>query len=264
MSLQPRLSAIAAAFFLSAFALSIRASDIAPASAEAVQKLRNAGAVVMPLSTDSPLLEVSFVHSQSPVGDESLNALSELAPQIASLNLAGAKATAEGWSKLSALANLTRLHAENSSIDDRSLTVIAALPRLEYLNLYGTAVTDDGLKSLESCKTLRSLFLWKTKASDTIAEKLKAAVPALAVDLGYDHPSVVRARLTKELETVKKSEEAATAKSAALEKELAAARQESDALVARHKEIETSLAALNKPADAPPAPPASQAPESKK
>ena len=133
---------------------------------------------------------------------------------------------------------------------DATLAHLTALPRLEYLNLYGTAVTDAGLEPLKGMKRLRKLYLWQTKVSYDPAMALQAGTPGLEVNLGWDHPGVVKVRLTKEMETAKKSAEEATAKAAEAQKQLEAANAEKAAADAKLQEVDKQLKALEPAAPA--------------
>lgn len=234
-------------------------AKVTAAPAEAIEKLKQAGASVMPLYGDSPLLQVSFARSDSPASDSALAALAGVADQVVWLDLSGAQATGAGWGQVAALKNLNRLHLEKSSVDDASLASIAALPRLEYLNLYATGVTDAGLEHLKAAKRLRKLYLWQTKVGYDPALALQGATPGLEVNLGWDHPGVVKARLTKELETAKKSVEESTAKATEAQKTLDAANAEKTAAEAKLKEVDDQLKALDAPPVAEATPPPAEA-----
>jgi hypothetical protein len=234
-------------------------AKVGPAASEAIEKLKQAGASVMPLYGESPLLQVSFARADSPAGDEALAALAGAADQIVWLDLSGAQASGEGWKQLASLKNLNRLHLEKSTVDDASLAHVAVLPRLEYLNLYGTGVTDAGLEHLKTAKRLRKLYLWQTKVGYDPALALQAGTPGLEVNLGWDHPGVVKARLTKELETAKKTAEEATAKAAEAQKQLEAANAEKAAADAKLQELDGQIKALEAPPVAEAAPAAAEA-----
>jgi hypothetical protein len=235
-------------------------AKVTAASPEAIKAITDAGATVLPLFAESPLLQVSFARAESPAGDAALAALAGAAEQIVWLDLSTAQASGGGWGELAKLKNLNRLHLEKSSIDDASLAHLAALPRLEYLNLYGTAVTDAGLEHLKGAKRLRKLYLWQTKVGYDPAMALQTATPGLEVNLGWDHPGVVKVRLTKELEGAKKSVEESTAKAAELQKQLEAANAEKAAADAKLAELDKQLKALEPaPAAAPAAAPAEAA-----
>ena len=226
--------------------------EVAAAPAEAISKLSEAGAQVMPLFAESPLLQVSFALSSEPSNDTSVALLSAAAEQVYSLNLASSKATDEGLKILSQLKNLTSLHLENSTVTDAGLAQVAQLSRLQYLNLYGTGITDAGLAHLEGLSHLKNLYLWKTKVSYDTAMALQEKIPGLEVNLGFDHPVVMRKRLTKELERTKKQAEEAKANEEKLAKELETAKKQKEAVQKQLDEINKELAELDggeKPAE---------------
>ncbi|MEM8946508.1 MAG: c-type cytochrome domain-containing protein [Planctomycetota bacterium] len=172
--------------------------EVDPAPDATVEQLKAAGAQVMPLFSGSNLLTVSYALRGEPATDTDLVPLAAAAPQIYSLNLAKAQISDEGLAAISQLENLTKLHLEKSSVADSGLKHLSGLHSLQYLNLYGTQVSDAGLKQLGGLKNLRKLYLWQTGASYDLAEQMEKARPGLSVDLGFDHPVVMRKRLDKQ------------------------------------------------------------------
>jgi len=226
--------------------------EVAAAPAEAVNQLTSAGAQVMPLFAESSLLQVSFALSSEPSNDANVALLGPAAEQVYSLNLAGSKATDEGLKTLAQLKNLTSLHLENSTVTDAGLAQLAQLSRLQYLNLYGTGITDAGLAHLEGLSHLKNLYLWKTNVSYDVAMAMQEKIPGLQVNLGFDHPVVVRKRLTKDLERTKKQAEEAKANEEKLTKDLEAAKKQKEAVQKQLDTISKELADLDggeKPAE---------------
>lgn len=160
---------------------------VAVADPGAMSKIRQTGALAMPLAQNTNLVEVDY----NLVGDHVDNGqLSELAPistQVATLNLAHTKVTDDGLKALEPLKNLRKLHLENTKIGDAGLTHLKGLTSLEYLNLYGTQVTDSGLEQLEGLKDLKALYLWQTKVTPAGVEKLKKALPKCEVNTGWEN-----------------------------------------------------------------------------
>jgi hypothetical protein len=239
--------------------------QVAAAPQEAIDALTAASAQVLPLFADSALLQVSFAHRSEPAGDPEIALLAGVAEQVYALNLADSKPTDAGLAPLAALKNLSVLHLERSAITDAGLAHVAGLQNLQYLNLYGTGITDEGLKHLAGLKHLRRLYLWQTKASYDVAMAMEKGTPGLMVNLGYNHPMVVRMRLTKELEVVKKQSEEAKAEEGKAQQLLEAAKKNAEAVNARLAEVEKQLKELDAPAPpaetaAPAAPPTAAAP----
>lgn len=157
------------------------------ANAGTMDKIRQTGALAMPLAQNTNLVEVDM----NLVGDHIDNAkLADLAPvaqQVAALNLARTHVTDDGLKALEPLKNLRKLHLENTKIGDAGLTHLKGLTSLEYLNLYGTQVTDSGLAELEGLKNLKSLYLWQTKVTPAGVEKLKQALPKCDINTGWEN-----------------------------------------------------------------------------
>lgn len=221
--------------------------EVAPAPQESIDALTKAGAQVMPLFSGSSLLTVSFAHRGEPPTDAEVALLSGVAQQVYALNLTGAKMTDAGLAPLSGLKNLSVLHLERSEVTDAGLAHLAGLDSLQYLNLYGTAITDEGLKHLTGLKHLRRLYLWQTKVTYDAAMELEKSTPGLMVNLGHDHPVVMKMRLTKELEQLKKQAEEAKAEQTKAEQQLEAAKKNTEATNARLTEVEKQLKELESP-----------------
>ncbi len=214
---------------------------VSPAPKEAIAKLTAAGAQVMPLFADSSLLTVSFAHRSEPAGDAEIALLSGVAEQCYALNLADSKPTEAGLAPLEGLKNLATLHLERSTITDAGLAHIKGLASLQYLNLFGTGITDAAVPNLKGLKNLRNLYLWQTKVNYEPAMGLEKDIPGLMVNLGYNHPVVMKMRLTKELEATKKQVEEAKADETKAQQALDAAKKNSEAVNARVADIEKQL-----------------------
>jgi mono/diheme cytochrome c family protein len=223
--------------------------EASAAPQSAIDKLTAAGARVMPLFAGSNLLEVSFAGRSEPAGDAEVALLADVAEQVYALNLADAKLSDSGLAPLADLKNLGWLHLERSNVTDAGLEPLAKLPRLEYLNLYGTGIGDAGLAHVAGLKHLARLYLWQTKVSYDRAMGLERDIPGLIVNLGFDHPEVVKHRLTGELESARKQAETAATEATAAKTRLEQAEKNKEATAARVTEIEKQLQNLTSPSD---------------
>jgi hypothetical protein len=221
--------------------------EVAAAPQEAIDALTAAGAQVIPLFAGSNLLQISFAHRAEPAGDAEIALLAGVAEQAYVVNLADAKPTEAGLAPLASLKNVSALHLERSALTDGGLAHLKPLANLQYLNLYGTPISDAGLTHLAGLKNLRRLYLWQTKVSYDAAMGMEKDIAGLVVNLGYDHPVVVKMRLTKELELVKKQAEEAKSEQAKAEQQLEGAKKNSEAVNARLAEIEKQLKELEAP-----------------
>jgi hypothetical protein len=112
---------------------------------------------------------------------------------------------------------------------------------------------------LKGLAKLRRFYVWQTKVSFEKAEELQKAIPGLEVNLGWDHPAVVKVRVTKELATAKEIVATATTRASELEQQFNAAKQGKEQAEARVKELEEQLKAAETAAPAEGAAPAEQA-----
>jgi len=167
--------------------------QVAPADAGAIEKVRQTGALAMPLAQNTNLLEVDLNLVGDQIDDGKLAEVTPLASQLAVLNLARTKVTDEGLKSIEGLSNLRRLHLENTHVGDAGLSHLKNLTSLEYLNLYGTQVTDSGLSQLEGLKNLKALYLWQTKVTPAGVESLKKALPKCQIDTGWEEPQTAKA-----------------------------------------------------------------------
>lgn len=169
--------------------------QVAAADAGALDKLRQAGALALPLAQGTNLLSVEFTSNASQITDQQIALLEPLAVQIYDLNLANTKVTDAGLSVLDGMKNLHRLHLEKTAVTDGGLAHLKNLTALEYVNLYSTGVTDAGLVDLAALKGLKNIYLWQSKVTNAGADTLKKSLPSVAVDLGWKEPTTAAATL---------------------------------------------------------------------
>lgn len=159
---------------------------VPPPDAQALEKLRSAGALALPLADGQNMIIVDFSLAGEKAGDGPLDLLQPVAAQVARLNLAGTPVTDAGLAKLLGLKNLRRLHLERTKIGDAGMAHVAKLGELRYLNLYETKVTDKGVGLLSGLKKLESLYLWKSGVTDAGAGALAKALPKTYINRGLD------------------------------------------------------------------------------
>lgn len=155
------------------------------ASDATVKKIEESGGTVRPIASNDPRVGVDFHFAGDKFRDDALSAVASL-DNVYELRADGTPLTNAGLAHISKLTSLERLHLEKTKIDDAGLTHLKDLENLRYLNIYGTDVTDAGLERLAGLKNLKKLFVWHTKVTDEGAAKLKAALPELMIDQGWD------------------------------------------------------------------------------
>ena len=166
----------------------VDATTAPPADPAAVAAARRAGFEVRTLSLESPLLDVQAVHLGQACGDAELEALRDLAPQVAWLNLARTGITDDGLDVVSALPELRRLDLSGTRVSDAGVARLAGLAQLEILNLHGTAVSDASLEALAELGKLERLYAWSTDVTARGVERLREKRPELQVNRGVAEP----------------------------------------------------------------------------
>lgn len=187
-------TAVASASGSSAAPVEEKLPTVPVADANAMGKIRQNGALAMPLAQNTNLIEVEMNLIGDHVDDAQLADLAPVAQQVAELNLARTHVTDNGLKALEPLKNLRKLHLENTKIGDAGLTHLKGLTSLQYLNLYGTQVTDSGLEQLEGLKNLKALYLWQTKVTPAGVEKLKKALPKCDINTGWENTKQATAK----------------------------------------------------------------------
>jgi mono/diheme cytochrome c family protein len=177
---------------------------VAAPDPKAIEALKKAGLLVLPIASGSNLLEINAVNV-SALTDNQMTLLESLKEQIVWLKLGDTKITDQASTTISKLKNLQKLHLENTAISDVMIRQIKALSYLEYLNLVNTQVTDSGIKELASSKSLLSLHVWHSKVTEAGVTALKQAKPNLEVTIGINEQQI--ADFIKAGETAPKPEE---------------------------------------------------------
>ena len=81
---------------------------------------------------------------------------------------------------------------DRTAITDAGLAALKSLQYLEYLNLIGTKVTDNGLKNVAAIKTIRSVYVWNSNVTDSIARQIAKANPKIAIINGLTEQAVAQ------------------------------------------------------------------------
>jgi len=170
---------------------------------KAVEAIKKAGLLVMPISHDKNLLEVSAVNA-SGFGDGQINLLSSLSEQIIWLKLGGTKVTDAAVKEIVKLKNLNKLHLEYTAVTDAGLTTLKDLQYLEYINLVGTKITDAGLKNLASSKSLKNIYIWKSAVTENGVAEVQKLHPDLHIVNGFNEAKV--AEFLKAGDSIRKEE----------------------------------------------------------
>lgn len=160
--------------------------------AEITAKMQALNASLMPLAQDTEQLRLGVINAADKFGDKELAMLEPIAQQVVWVDLARSQITDAAADSLAKMANLERLHLENTKFSDAGLAKLAALQNLEYLNLYGNKVTDGGIAKLAGAKGLKKLFVWQTGVTQNGAKALEGQRPDLKVNVGLSEAEIAK------------------------------------------------------------------------
>jgi uncharacterized membrane protein len=160
------------------------------APALAVQRLRAAGALVLPIAQGSNYLEVDCVSDT--VGQEALKAIPMLRDQLVLLKCSWVRGGDQLVDAAAACPRLVRLWLDHTAITGTNLGELRGLANLKYLNLTGTAVRAGDVERLKGMPKIAELYLYHTKVGRGDWDGLKRDFPRVVLDSGgYTIPVLV-------------------------------------------------------------------------
>ena len=158
-------------------------APVAKADEKAINRLKNAGVMIMPVAQNSNYLSISFF-TAGPGADSLVKLLEPLKKQLVWLKLDNAIINDAALDHISKLSALTRLQLNNTGITDKGLTKLQSLEQLKSLNLVGTKVTAQGITRLNKLKNLKNLYLYQTGVNNSDWPILQKTFPATQIDSG--------------------------------------------------------------------------------
>lgn len=164
-------------------AIDVPETPVSKADDEAVNRLKKAGVIVMPVAQNSNYLSASFF-TAGPGADSLVKWLEPLKKQLVWLRLDKAAINDETMDNISKLTSLTKLQVNNTAITDKGLAKLQSLEQLQSLNLVGTKITAHGVMQLEKLKKLKNLYLYQTGVNNNEWTLLQKAFPAAQIDSG--------------------------------------------------------------------------------
>lgn len=174
---------VGAAVAKKTLAADIPEEEVDKGDAAAIEKLKKAGVVVIPVLSNSNYLSASFVTAKS--DPETLKLLEPLKKQLTWLNLANTSITDQSMADVAKLQSLRKINLSHTAITDKALSLLKSLPKLQVLNLVGTKVTATGMiTQLKGLKDLQYLYLYQTGVEEKDQAKLKTSFSKLKLDFG--------------------------------------------------------------------------------
>jgi uncharacterized membrane protein/mono/diheme cytochrome c family protein len=161
------------------------------ADEKVIDKLRQAGVVIIPVGKNSNYLLVNFVSAESAT-DSVLHLLVSLKKQLVWLKLDNTTISDAALDQVASCTSITRLQLNNTGITDKGLLKLQSLKQLQSLSLVGTKVTAQGVLQLQKLPNLKNLYLYQTGVVNNDWVNLKNAFPKTQIDSGkYVVPTFV-------------------------------------------------------------------------
>ncbi|MCH5721042.1 leucine-rich repeat domain-containing protein [Niabella hibiscisoli] len=157
--------------------------EVAAASHKVVLALKEKGAVVIPVASNSHYLSVNFVGADQ-VTTDALQLLGALKEQLVWLKIGNANLKDQDIKHLGMLENLRRLHLEGNPLTDAGLSFLTSLQQLQYINLSGTRISSKGPGQLAGLKMLKRLYLYNVNGAKFDLLTLKKLMPKTIIDTG--------------------------------------------------------------------------------
>lgn len=157
-------------------------AEVSKADAAALEKLKQAGVVVIPVLGGSNYLSASFVTAKADV--EVLKLLEPLKKQLIWLNLANTALDDKGMETVAKLDNLIRINLSRTKVTDKGVTLLKDIKHFQYVNLVGTKVTAKGVQELKPLKELNSIYLYQSGVTKADEASLKKAFAKVTLDFG--------------------------------------------------------------------------------
>lgn len=143
-----------------------RAIAVEAAPAGVLDELVAAGIDIEPLSENDPRLSASLQFTPEDAAREPLLLLARVAPQITWLDLNGRTLSDAEWAELGHFENLTRLHLEQTNVEDEHLEPLARALHLAYVNVYDTNIGDAGIAHVSGLPALTDVYVWQSRVTD--------------------------------------------------------------------------------------------------
>lgn len=151
-----------------------------PVSQEVIEKLNTPFRTIFPLYQNSPALQADFFVRES-FQSTALEELSEIKEQLVILNLSKMPIRDEHLKTIAQFANLEKLNLNFTDIKGPGLAALKSLNKLSSVLLAGTAIGNEEIQSIISAPSLRELFIWNTKISETEAVTLQNQYPQVKI-----------------------------------------------------------------------------------
>ncbi|MES1217914.1 MAG: c-type cytochrome domain-containing protein [Bacteroidota bacterium] len=163
----------------------IRLPEVEPADSVMVRQLSAMKIIVRPLTSQSNLLEVSFVMLQSADAAQivsMLEKLSAIKKQLYRLDVSNCRLTKDAIKIIAAFGNLTKLELQKNNLTDEAIEPLSELRQLVVLNAGQNMLTDKSISTFKKITSLKKINLWQTQVTDDGAKDLQTQLHAIVIE----------------------------------------------------------------------------------
>lgn len=161
----------------------IPVEEVKAANENDIQKLKDAGMVVMPVAQNSNYVMVNFVMAPQ-AGDKEVELLTAIKEQLVWLKMGNTKITDDALAIIGMFPNIIQLQLNNTEVSDKGMEFLKNLQKLQSLSLVGTEVTESGVRVLSEIKSLQSIYLYQTAVDKATIEELQGLFSVAKLDTG--------------------------------------------------------------------------------
>ncbi|PVD51022.1 hypothetical protein DC498_16505 [Terrimonas sp.] len=141
----------------------------AAADSAALKQLKEAGIILRSVSSESNLLQASFVMVQQSTESEIVNLLNKLyavKEQLYQLDVKHCVLSKEALQIIGSFSMLNKLDMQQTKLADEIITPLGKLQQLNILNIGENDITDKSFAVLKEMKALKKTNLWQTKVTE--------------------------------------------------------------------------------------------------
>ena len=163
----------------------IKLPGAAPADSGVLHELKKMKVIIRPLTSESNLLEASFVMVQKAASPQIISMLEKLSlvkQQLYRLDVSNCGLTKEAINIIAGFNRLNKLEIQKNNLTDESIESLRALQQLATLNAGQNMLTDKSIPVFKKLTALKKINLWHTQVTEEGAKDLQSQLQGLTVE----------------------------------------------------------------------------------
>ncbi|MEJ0101084.1 MAG: c-type cytochrome domain-containing protein [Bacteroidota bacterium] len=163
----------------------IKLPEVAPADSVVLRELKEMKVIVRPLTSESNLLEASFVMAQKAAPSQIISMLQKLSSvkqQLYRLDVSNCGLTKEAINIIAGFNQLHKLEIQRNNLTDESVESLNTLKQLATLNAGQNPLTDKSIPIFKELPALKKINLWQTQVTEEGVKDLQSHLQGLTVE----------------------------------------------------------------------------------